>query len=127
MILFREERRRGSAENPAWTSSDVVLPSLAVSAMTGTLHMWIERPPRVMRRSLVAATGAFMASLIVGCYVNIARDIREMDNLQPPPSRDGRWSWNDDEKRSAYIDDLPRGQRSLRTDMNIKDVHEEDA
>ncbi|KAK8757586.1 hypothetical protein V5799_004782 [Amblyomma americanum] len=64
------------AEDGRWKSHDVALPALVASTVSGALHLWLLRPPAVVRRSAVAAAGAFVGALLVGCFVNIRRDAR---------------------------------------------------
>ncbi|KAH7969144.1 uncharacterized protein LOC119381267 [Rhipicephalus sanguineus] len=115
----------GSKAGSQWSSFDVGLPALAAGFVTGALHVWLLQPPYVARRSAAAAAGACLGALLVGCFVNVQRDARvaKEASSQPEPAR----SWNDGERRPAYSDELPRGPRTPRKAVILKNFRMDDA
>ncbi|KAL3193249.1 hypothetical protein MRX96_017931 [Rhipicephalus microplus] len=115
----------GTEAGAQWSSYDVGLPALAAGFVTGALHMWLLKPPYVVRRSAAAAAGACLGTLLVGCFANVQRDARIVKEAssQPEPA----WSWNDDERRPTYNDELPRGPRRPRKAVGLKNFRMDDA
>ncbi|XP_054930384.2 uncharacterized protein [Dermacentor andersoni] len=115
------------AAGAQWTSFDVWLPALTAGTVTGALHLWKLRPPAVLRKSAVAAAGACLGTLLVGCFVNVRRDARAKKNSPLPLQPELGRSWDDDDKRPPYTDDLPRGQRPTRRPVGLKNFRVDEA
>ncbi|KAH6937373.1 hypothetical protein HPB50_027517 [Hyalomma asiaticum] len=127
---WRRSRRQrdddgGTAAGTHWSSFDVGLPAVAAGLVTGALHLWLLRPPSVVRKSAAAAAGAWLGTLLVGCYVNVRRDsrIKKETSLQSERAK----SWDDADRLPGYPDDLPRGPRSSRKPVGLKNIRMDDA